>query len=92
MSLLAEYHLYIMIAALVGLVFFIPSEYRKKKSIITMIVVLAFSSGYELVMKEPVTRMPSRINRALNQDGADHDENTHYYQDPISRSKKTYNN
>lgn len=81
MSLLAEYHLYIMIAALVGL-FFLPSEYRKKKLFITAVVALAFSIGYELIMAEPVTKMPGRISRALNQSGPEKSENAHYYKTP----------
>jgi hypothetical protein len=81
MELLAEYHLWIMIAVLVGLVL-LPQEHRKKKSVLTLIVVLAFSIGYELVMSEPVTEMPGRINRTLNQDGAGQTTNPHYYKTP----------
>jgi uncharacterized membrane protein YbjE (DUF340 family) len=81
MSLLIEYHLYIMIAALVGLVW-LPQEHRKKKSVITLMVLLAFSIGYEFAMKEPVTKMPGRINRALNQEGASESGNVKYYKDP----------
>ena len=81
MSLLIQYHLYIMSAALVGL-FFLPPEYRKKKTFITVAVVLAFSIGYELMMDEPVTKMPGRINRVLNEKGPEHDENAKYYKTP----------
>ena len=89
MELLAEYHLWIMIAVLVGLVL-LPQEHRKKKSVLTLIVVLAFSIGYELVMSEPVTEMPSRINRYFGQDGASESENQHYYNRPEDRLEKRY--
>ncbi|XOF33842.1 MAG: hypothetical protein ACL93V_00655 [Candidatus Electrothrix sp. YB6] len=82
MDLLVEYHLWIMIAALVGLVL-LPKKHRKKKSVMTLICVLAFSVGYELIMGEPVTRMPGRIDRALNQEGAGKSENVKYYKDPL---------
>lgn len=84
MELLAEYHLWIMIAALVGLVL-LPQEHRKKKSVLTLIVVLAFSIGYELAMSEPVTEMPGRIDRYLNQEGANKTTNPHYYKTPDER-------
>jgi uncharacterized membrane protein YbjE (DUF340 family) len=87
MELLAEYHLWIMIAVLIGFVL-LPSEHRKKKSVLTLIVVLAFSIGYELAMSEPVTEMPGRINRYLNQEGASKTENPHYYKTPDERLKR----
>lgn len=91
MELLAEYHLWIMIAVLVGLVL-LPSEHRKKKSVLTLIVVLAFSIGYELAMSEPVTEMPGRVNRYFGQDGARHTENEHYYTRPEDTLEKRYGN
>lgn len=81
MSLLIDYHLYIMIAALIGLLV-LPPEHRKKKFVITLIVVLAFSIGYEVVMGEPVTKMPRRIDRALNRTPPENSENVKYYKDP----------
>jgi NAD/NADP transhydrogenase beta subunit len=87
MELLAEYHLWIMIAVLVGLIV-LPQKHRKKKSILFLITILAFSIGYELIMSEPVTEMPGRINRYLNQDGASTSENPHYYTTPDERLKK----
>ena len=81
MELLVEYHLWIMIAVLIGLIL-LPQRHRKKKSVITLIVVLAFSVGYELIMDEPVTRMPGRIDRALNKEGSGKSENVKYYKDP----------
>lgn len=89
MSFLIEYRPYILIAALVGMIF-LPSEWRKKKLFQIAAFLLAFSAGYELIMDEPVTRMPGTINRALNQDGAANNENTHYYQDPVDRSTRLY--
>ena len=89
MELLAEYHLWIMIAALIGLIL-LPQEYRKKKSVLTLMAVLAFSIGYEFIMSEPVTKMPGRINRFFSQNGAHETENPHYYNDPEKRIGKRY--
>lgn len=87
MEIFTEYHLWIMIAILVGLIL-LPQKHRKKKSVLTIITVLAFSIGYELVMNEPVTKMPGRVNRYFNQDSASTTENPHYYSTPEERIKK----
>ncbi|WP_339138064.1 MAG: hypothetical protein WGN25_07620 [Candidatus Electrothrix sp. GW3-4] len=89
MDLLAEYHLWIMIAVLVGLIL-LPQEKRKKKSVLTLIVVLGFSIGYELIMSEPVTEMPDRVSHYFGQEGASHTENQHYYNRPEDRIEKRY--
>lgn len=82
MDMLITYRLYIMIAAAVSLIF-LPSEWRKSKLFIITAVLLVFSIGYELLMKEPVTKMPSRINRALNEEPQpEHSENAKYYRNP----------
>ena len=81
MSFLVENHLYIMIAMLVGLIL-LPTEYRKKKSLLTLMCFLAFSIGYELLTNKSVTTIPSQINRALNQKAPDKSENVKYYKDP----------
>ena len=91
MSLLAAYHLYLMIVALIGL-FFLPSEWRKKKLFLITAALLAFSIGYELIMQEPVTKMPTRLNQVLNGKGPEHTENAHYYTDPTERSERLYKN
>jgi hypothetical protein len=72
-----------MLAALVSL-FFLPSEYRKKKLFIAAVLALAFSIGYEPIMDEPVTKLPGRISRALNKSGPEKSENAHYYKTPPS--------
>lgn len=87
MELLAEYHLWIMIAALVGLVV-LPKKHRKKKSVLSLIIILAFSVGYEFIMSEPVTEMPGRINEYFNQNGASTSENPRYYKTPEERRGK----
>lgn len=87
MDLLAKYHLWIMIAVLVGLVL-LPRKQKKKKFVLTLIIVLAFSIGYELIMREPVTEMPGTINRYFNQEGASRTENPDYYRDPDKRLEK----
>jgi hypothetical protein len=89
MELLVEYHLWIMIAVVVGLIL-LPQEYRKKKSVLTLIVVLTFSIGYELIMNEPVTEMPDRVNNYFSQNGANHTENEHYYNKPEDTLEKRY--
>ena len=89
MELLTEYHLWIMIAALVGLIL-LPQKHRKKKSILTLMTLLAFSIGYEFIMNEPVTEMPGRINRYLNQDGTSETENPRYYKTPEERIEKQH--
>lgn len=89
MELLVEYHLWIMIAVLVGLIF-LPKQHKKKKSVLTLMALLAFSIGYEFIMSEPVTQMPGRINRYFSQEGASHSENQRYYTRPEDRSKKQY--
>lgn len=81
MSFLIEYRPYILIAALVGMIF-LPSEWRKRKLFQIAAFLLAFSAGYELIMDEPVTRMPGRIDRALNEKGVDRSENPKYYKSP----------
>ena len=91
MELLVEYHLWIIIAILIGLIL-LPKKHRKKKSVLTLIVVLAFSIGYELVMSEPVTEMPNRVNRYFSEDGASNTENQHYYRKPEKRMEKRYGN
>ena len=81
MSFLIEYRPYILLAALVGMIF-LPSEWRKRKLFQLTAFLLAFSAGYELIMHEPVTKMPGTINRALNEKGTEKNENPHYYKTP----------
>ncbi len=89
MALLIEHHLWIMIAALVGLIL-LPQKHRKKKSILTLITLLAFSIGYELIMNEPVTEMPRQVNQYFNQDGVSETENPRYYKTPEERIEKQH--
>jgi NAD/NADP transhydrogenase beta subunit len=84
MEILIEYHLWIMVAALIGLIL-LPQKQRKKRSVLTLMTLLAFSIGYELVMSEPVTEMPGRVNQYFNQKGASETENPHYYTNPKER-------
>lgn len=79
--MLVEYHLYIMIAAAVGLIF-LPSEWRKSKLFMLAAGLLVFSIGYELIMEEPVTKMPSRINQVLNGEQPNQSGNVKYYKKP----------
>ncbi len=84
MDLLAQYHLYIMIAVAI-LPFVLPTEHKRNKLVITIVVLLALSVVYEVAMKEPVTKMPGRIMATLNQSGADDSANPHYHKTPATR-------
>ena len=84
MNLLAQYHLYIMIAVAI-LPFVLPTEHKRNKLVITIVVLLAISVIYEVAMKEPITKMPSRIMTTLNQSGADETANPHYHKTPETR-------
>jgi hypothetical protein len=81
MELLTEYRPYILIALLVGMIF-LPTEWRKGKLFLLTAFLLAFSAGYELIMDEPVTKMPGRINHALNEKDSGKNTNPHYYKNP----------
>ena len=90
MSLLNQYHLYLMGAVFVGS-FFLPSDVTRKIIVRFLIVLLGISIIYEVIMDEPVTQMPARINQTLNQSGSDKSENLHYHQTPETRSEERGN-
>lgn len=84
--IITEYRLVIMIGALFLLVI---AQWKGKgnKFLLTLIVILALSIGYELVMNEPVSRLPARIDSSLNQPGPTKSSNPHYYIPPEERQK-----
>jgi uncharacterized membrane protein len=87
MSLLNQYHLYLMGAVFVGS-FFLSREFTGKIIVRFLIVLLGISIAYEVIMDEPVTRMPARINQTLNQSGPEKSENLHYHKTPETRSEE----
>ncbi len=84
-SLWANYHIYIMgIAAVLALV--LPKgTIGDNKLCLTISIVLALSVIYELAMDEPVTQLPSRVNRTMNQSGPEKSSNTKYWVPPEER-------
>ncbi len=86
MSILTEYHLIIMIAALALLLFLSRGKAGRNRLLIFITITLSLSILYELVTDEPASRIPGRINWALNQPGeADKSSNPHYYISPEER-------
>lgn len=55
--------------------------------VLFLMVLLAFSIGYELAMDEPVTELPDRVMQTLNQTGPGESENLHYHKTPETRSE-----
>ncbi len=90
MSFWNQYHLYIMGAVFVGS-FFLSRELTGKLIVRFLIVLLGISIVYEVIMDEPVTRMPARISQTLNQSGPSESENIHYHQTPETRSEERGN-
>lgn len=87
MTMIADYRLAIMIGVLVLLILISRIKYRGNKFLLILTGALAFSIIYELVMDEPANRIPSRINRTLNQSGptSTKSSNPHYYVPPEER-------
>ena len=87
MTMIAEYRLAIMIGSLVLLILISIKRSGNNKLLLILTGVLAFSIIYEIVMDEPAARIPSRINRTLNQSGPTptKSSNPHYYVSPEER-------
>jgi hypothetical protein len=87
LSLLGQYHLAVMIAALI-LLSLLSMKKKNSKLLVTCILLLAGSILYEVVQEEPVTAIPYRINRALNEQPVpEKSTNPHYYQIPEEEKK-----
>jgi len=86
MTLATEYRLAIMIGILVLLIL-VSRKKSGNKLLLILTGVLAFSIIYEIVMDEPASRIPNRINRTLNQSGPTptKSSNPHYYVPPEER-------
>ena len=85
MSAIVEYRLVIMVVTLLVLVLLAKKRIDGPKLFLVLAATLAVSIIYELVMDEPVSRIPARINQALNQPGPTKSTNPHYYTTPENR-------
>jgi hypothetical protein len=87
-SLWANYHIYIMgVAAVLALV--LPKgSIGDNKPMLIIAILLGLSIIYELAMDEPVTQLPSRINRTMNQPGPSEKTNPKYWVPPEERYDK----
>ena len=85
MTMAAEYRLAIMIGILALLILVSRIKYRGNKFLLFLTGALAFSIIYEIVMDEPASRIPNRINRTLNQSGPTESSNLQYYVPPEER-------
>jgi len=86
MTLAVEYRLAIMIAVLVLLVLLLSKKRWSSKVLLILTSALALSIIYEIVTDEPASRIPGRINRALNQSNdSTKSSNPHYYVPPEER-------
>ncbi len=84
-NLTAEYHLVIMVATMILLVLLTKKKNDSRKVFLILAVILALSIVYELVMDEPVSRFPARINQTMNQPGPTESTNPRYYTSPEKR-------
>jgi uncharacterized membrane-anchored protein YitT (DUF2179 family) len=81
MPLLSQYHLPIMVGVFILLLLF--SRKRRNKTLFTIaLIALAASILYEIIWNEPVSRIPVRINQALNQPPPTKSTNPNYYAIP----------
>ena len=86
MPLLSQYHLPIMVGALILLLLFARKQ-RNKTLLTIALVALAASIFYEIIWKEPVSRIPIRINQALNQPAPTKSSNPNYYAIPEEKKR-----
>ncbi|MEA2115090.1 MAG: hypothetical protein U9P36_06875 [Thermodesulfobacteriota bacterium] len=86
-TMIAEYRLAIMIGILALLILVSRKKFGGNKFLLILAGALALSIIYEIVMDEPASRMPNRINRTLNQSGPTptNSSNPRYYMDPEER-------
>ncbi len=86
MTLATEYRLAIMIGILVLLIL-VSRKKSGNKLLLILTGVLAFSIIYEIIMDEPASRIPNRINRTLNPSGPTptKSSNPRYYVSPEER-------
>ena len=86
-TMIAEYRLAIMIGILALFILVSRKKFGGNKLLLILAGALAFSIIYEIVMDEPASRIPNRINRTLNQSGPTptKSSNPRYYVDPEKR-------
>lgn len=86
-TMIAEYRLAIMIGILALFILVSRKKFRGNKFLLILAGALAFSIIYEIFMDESASRIPNRINRALNQSGPTptKSSNPRYYVDPEER-------
>lgn len=87
MTMIGQYRLPIMAGILVLLILVSKKKYGGNRLLLILTSLLAFSIAYEIIMDEPASRIPGRINRALNQSGQTpaKSANPHYYVPPEER-------
>lgn len=85
MDLLTKYRLLLMSGILVLLILRSKKRANGNRIVLILAGVLAGAIVYELVMDEPVTRLPARINQSLQQPGPTESTNPHYYVSPEKR-------
>ncbi len=86
MPLLSQYHLPIMVGAFILLL--LLAKKRRNKTLFTIaLVALAGSIAYELIWNEPVSRIPAKINQALNQPQPTKSSNPNYYAIPEAEKR-----
>ena len=86
MTIATEYRLVIMIGIL-ALLILVAKKKSGSKLLRILTAVLAVSIIYEIIMDEPASRIPNRINRTLNQSGPTptKSSNPRYYVSPEER-------
>ncbi|NOQ45319.1 MAG: hypothetical protein GQ559_01370 [Desulfobulbaceae bacterium] len=85
MNMISEYRLAIMIGILAVLILLPKKKPGGNKLLLIMTIALAVSIIYELVMNEPVSRIPAHINQVLNKPGPTKTTNPHYHVSPEKR-------
>ncbi len=86
MTILSHYHLHIMVGLFVLLLLFSRKK-RNKTLFFIALIALAGSILYEAIWHEPVSRIPVRINQALNHPPPTQSSNLHYYAIPENEKK-----
>jgi Mn2+/Fe2+ NRAMP family transporter len=87
MNIISEYHLIIMIVMLLLLMLASLRKVRNNKLLLILIATLTGSIIYELVMDEPASNLPQRIDQFFNHPGPVENTNPHYYSSPEKHYK-----
>ena len=84
-SLLADYHLYLMGIVMILALVLPKGTIGENKPMLIIAILIGLSIVYELAMDEPVTQMPGRLNRTLNDPGSQEKTNPQYWVEPEDR-------